>query len=247
MRFTFLTLFPELIHPFFGESIMARAIEKGIVSYEVVNIRDFATDRHRTCDDAPYGGGYGMVMKPEPIAGAFESIRRAGQTVVMPTPSGRLFEQNVAVDLSSEQELVLLCGRYEGIDQRIIDRYVDVQLSVGDYVLSSGEIASLVVVDAVYRLIDGVITSGSLDEESHNDGLLEYPHYTRPEVFGGDAVPPVLLSGHHAEIGEWRRWKQIERTMTVRPDLFERSGIGEREVDRLRLKYGGEHGPDQGN
>ncbi len=247
MKFTFLTLFPDLVRPYFQESIMAKAIERELVEYEVIDIRAFATDRHRTCDDAPYGGGYGMVMKAEPIARALESVARQGQRVVMPTPAGRLFDQTAAEDLSSQKELVLLCGRYEGIDQRIIDRYVDVQLSVGDYVLSSGEIASLVIVDAVYRLLDGVIRAGSLEEESHSDGLLEYPHYTRPEVFEGMAVPSVLLSGHHREIAEWRRWQQIERTIHVRPDLFERSGVTEDEVEILRAKHGGTDGSDQGN
>jgi tRNA (guanine37-N1)-methyltransferase len=247
MTFTVLTLFPDLVRPYFSESIMAKAVERGLVNHRIVNIRDFATDRHRTCDDAPYGGGYGMVMKAEPVAAAIESVARPGQRVVFATPSGALFDQAKARELAQIDDLVLICGRYEGIDQRVIDRYVDDQLSIGDYVLSSGEIASLVIIDAVYRLLDGVISAGSLEEESHENGLLEYPHYTRPEVFQGVSVPPVLLSGHHREIAAWRRWKQVERTMSVRPDLFERAGLNSAEVEELKAKYGGQDGPDQSN
>lgn len=247
MRFTVLTLFPELIEPYFQASIMSRAVEKRLISYRVVNIRDFASDRHRTCDDAPYGGGYGMVMKPEPLAAALDSVASDVSTTVFPTPSGVVFTQEQAARLANESELVFVCGRYEGIDQRIIDKYVHVQLSVGDYVLSSGEIATLTVIDAVYRLIEGVITAGSLVEESHNDSLLEYPHYTRPEVFEGQRVPEVLLSGNHDSIAGWRRWKQIERTMRVRPELFDQSGVTAAEVERLRAMFGGQDGSDKGD
>ncbi len=246
MRFTILTLFPEMLESYFRSSIMARAIERGLISYELVNIRDYATDRHRTCDDAPYGGGYGMVLKAEPLSAALDSVSAGGKRVVYASPAGESFRQETASRLSREEELVMICGRYEGIDQRVIDLYVHDELSIGDYVVSSGEVATLVIVDAVYRLVAGVITPGSLEEESHNDSLLEYPHYTRPEVFRGHAVPPVLLSGHHGEITEWRRWKQIERTAAVRPDLLAQAGITTSELVELETKYGGHNGSDRG-
>lgn len=247
LTFTILSLFPEMLESYFTSSIMGKAVERGLIDYRLVNIRDFATDRHRTADDAPYGGGYGMVLKPEPLAGALDSVDASRKRVVYASPSGRPFTQRVAEELAQERELVMICGRYEGIDQRVIDLYVHDQLSIGDYVVSSGEIASLVIVDAIYRLVSGVITAGSLDEESHNDSLLEYPHYTRPEVFRGRAVPEILRSGHHGQIHEWRRWKQIERTAEVRPDLLARADVDEVEVRRLTERYGGEHGSDQGS
>ena len=245
MRFTVLSLFPEMVSAYFASSIMGKAVERGLVSFEVVNIRDFAMDRHRTCDDAPYGGGYGMVLKPEPLAGALDSVQATQRHVVYASPAGRPLTQAMARQLAGLEDLVMICGRYEGIDQRIIDLYVHDQISIGDYVVSSGEIATLVIIDAVYRLIDGVITAGSLDEESHNDSLLEYPHYTRPEVFRGLPVPPVLLSGHHRRIRDWRRWRQIERTAAVRPELLERSGVTAQEAQSLAKEYGGQHGPDR--
>src|SRR6056297_1553441 len=244
MKFTILSLFPEMLEGYFASSIMGKAVDRGLIEYELVNIRDFSTDRHRTADDAPYGGGYGMLLKPEPLGAALDSVAAASKRVVYASPAGRLFDQSIADELSREQELVMICGRYEGIDQRVIDLYVHDQLSIGDYVISSGEIASLVIVDAIYRLVAGVITPGSLEEESHNDSLLEYPHYTRPEVYRGLSVPEVLLSGHHARITEWRRWRQIERTAEVRPELLARANIDERERVELRKRYGGHNGSD---
>ena len=246
MRFTILSLFPQMLESYFASSIMGKAVERELIEYTLVDIRDFATDRHRTADDAPYGGGYGMVLKPEPLASALDSVGAMSKRVVYASPAGRLFDQRTAVELSREAELVMICGRYEGIDQRIIDMYVHDQLSIGDYVVSSGEIASLVIVDAIYRLVAGVITPGSLEEESHNESLLEYPHYTRPEEFRGRAVPDILRSGHHGEIDRWRRWKQIERTAAVRPDLLARSGITDAEMRELETRYGGQDGSDQG-
>ncbi|MDR0644964.1 MAG: tRNA (guanosine(37)-N1)-methyltransferase TrmD [Treponema sp.] len=244
MRYTVLSLFPEIIDVFVNSSIMGKAIERGIVEYRSVNIRDFAFDKHRTCDDAPYGGGAGMLMLVEPMARAFESIgvrnrfAEAEQTEkrqsaeygeatrvfkkskkIYLTPSGRLFNQKLAVELSQEDELILLCGRYEGVDQRIIDAYIDEEISVGDYVLSSGEAAAITVIDATYRLVDRVISPESLVEESFAGGLLEYPHWTRPEVYGGLVVPDILLSGHHENIRRWRLQKRVEKTLAVRPDL----------------------------
>ncbi len=220
MKITVLTLFPEIIEGYFSSSIMAKAVEKGLVDYEVVDIRSFAEDKHRTCDDYPYGGGAGMVLKPEPLARALDSVNGLERRVVYPSPSGVLFNQEYAAELSGSPDLVFICGRYEGVDQRIIDLYVDDEISIGDYVISSGEISTLVIVDAVYRLLEGVINGESLVEESFSDGLLEYPHYTRPAVFRGMKVPEILLSGHHARIREWRREKQLEKTGKNRPDLL---------------------------
>jgi len=224
VKFTVLTLFPELVESYFRSSVMAKAVDRGLVEYHLVNIRDFATDRHRTCDDAPYGGGFGMVLKAEPLAGALDSVGAGEKRVIYPSPAGRLFTQEYAVRLTDVGEIVLICGRYEGIDQRIIDLYVHEEVTIGDYVISSGEIASIVIIDAVYRLLDGVITQGSLQEESHVDGLLEYPHYTRPEVFRGHSVPDVLLSGHHEQIRSWRRDQSVARTRERRPELLTRDG-----------------------
>ncbi|MDR1306753.1 MAG: tRNA (guanosine(37)-N1)-methyltransferase TrmD [Treponema sp.] len=292
MKFTVLTLFPEISDVYFATSIMARALKRGILEYRSVNIRNFALDKHRTCDDAPYGGGPGMLMLAEPLSRALESVgvvsRRAGRQgnppaehgapaecnvqpesggpaeqgipagspassgrrpwVVYLSPSGRLFTQQRARELTAEQELVLLCGRYEGIDQRIIDAYVDEELSLGDYVLSSGEVAALAVIDAVYRLVDQVITPESLEEESFSGGLLEHPQYTRPELFDTMEVPGVLLSGHHENIRRWRLQKRVEKTLAFRPDLMERGlkeGIFDAETVKL-IKEGNDE-RDTGN
>lgn len=220
MKVKVLSLFPSIPAAYFESSIMAKAVERGIISYELVDIRDFAMDRHRTCDDAPYGGGAGMVLKPEPLAAALDAVGASRKRTLYPSPSGRLFSQEYARELAAEEELVFICGRYEGIDQRIIDSYVDDEISVGDYVMSSGELSTLVIIDSVYRLIEGVIKGESLEEESFTDGLLEYPHYTRPADFRGMTVPDVLLSGHHAEIQDWRYTRRVEKTRRNRPDLL---------------------------
>jgi len=229
MKFTVLTLFPEITDAYFASSIMAKALEKGIIRYQAVNIRDFATDKHKTCDDAPYGGGPGMLMLAEPLSRALESVGAKKITffgnspphIIFLTPSGRPFTQKRAEELAAMEELVLVCGRYEGIDQRVIDTYADEELCVGDYVLSSGEVAALAVIDTVYRLVDRVITRESLEEESFSGGLLEYPQYTRPEIFDNIKVPEVLLSGHHENIRRWRLKKRIEKTLAIRPELLE--------------------------
>ena len=241
MKFYVLTLFPEIPRAFFENSIMAKAVEKGIIAYELVNIRDFAFDKHKTCDDSPYGGGAGMLMKTEPLCKALESVKvkskflddgtvkktkkskknkTKGRRVIYVTPSGKPLTQKLAYELSQEEELVFICGRYEGIDQRVIDSYVDDEISIGDYVLSSGELAATVIIDSVYRLVDGVISSESLEEESFSDGLLEYPQYTRPEVFKGMKVPDVLLSGHHENIRKWRLKKRLAKTLQNRPEMI---------------------------
>ncbi len=249
MKITVLSLFPEIVDAFFDSSIMAKSREKGLIEYRSVNIRDYAHDRHRTCDDAPYGGGAGMVLKPEPVARALEDAGAKAVRTVFATPSGRLFDQACARELAAEPELLFLCGRYEGVDQRVIDLYIDDEISIGDYVISSGEIATLVIVDAVYRLIEGVISADSLEEESFERGLLEYPHYTRPENFEGLRVPEVLLSGHHENIRGWRLSQSLAKTAKYRPDLMERVVLTTEEK-RLIEKAGWEgadYGCDKGS
>lgn len=236
MKFHVLTLFPEIVESYFTASIMAKAVERKLVDYSLVNIRDFAFDKHRTCDDLTYGGGAGMLLMPEPVSLALDSVDARNKRVIYLTPSGKPFTQALAKEFSEERELVLLCGRYEGLDQRVIDEYVTDEVSIGDYVMSSGEIASLVVIDCVYRLLDGVISEESLVEESFSDGLLEYPQYTRPAVFRDRAVPDVLLSGHHEHIRLWRLKKRLEKTLKNRPDLIEskrNSGTWTSELEKL--------------
>lgn len=225
MKFEVLTLFPGIPEAYFAGSIMAKAVERKLIDFSIIDFRDFAVDRHRTCDDAPYGGGAGMVLKPEPIGAALDSIDAGRKRVIYPSPSGRLFSQEYAAELSREDELVIICGRYEGLDQRIIDLFVDDEISLGDYVMSSGEVAAMVIIDTVYRLAEGVINGESLEEESFQDGLLEYPHYTRPAEYRGLKVPEVLLSGHHAEIEKWRYRKRLEKTGKYRPDLLKSTDL----------------------
>ena len=225
MKFTILSLFPEIINAFFDASIMKKAVASSRISYELVNIRDFAFDKHKTCDDVPYGGGAGMLMLAEPLAMSLDEVVAKDKHVVFMSPSGKSFSQEDAKRLSKLKEMVIICGRYEGIDQRIIDEYVDEELSIGDYVISSGEVAALVLIDAVYRLVDGVISPESLESESFVDFLLEYPQYTRPSEFRGRKVPSVLLSGHHANIELWRLKKRLEKTLRVRPDLIEKARL----------------------
>lgn len=223
MKFNVITLFPQIPLAFFETSIMAKAVERGIVSYNIVNIRDFAFNKHKSCDDIVYGGGAGMLLLPEPLSYALDSICASEKRVIYVTPSGKPLTQNLAAKIVKERELVFVCGRYEGIDQRIIDEYVDDEISIGDYVMSSGELAAIVVIDTVYRLIDGVIAKESLNEESFSEYLLEYPHYTRPSVFKNRMVPDVLISGHHLQIQKWRLKKRIEKTFYNRPDLIDKA------------------------
>ena len=249
MKYTVLTLFPEITDAFFANSIMAKAIQRGIIEYQAINIRDFAYDKHKTCDDAPYGGGPGMLMLAEPLGLALKAARHGGAglpseavgRVIYLSPSGKPFNQVMAQELAAEKELILLCGRYEGIDQRIIDIYVDDEISVGDYVLSSGEVAALAIIDSTYRLVDKVICAESLQEESFSSGLLEYPQYTRPEVYDTIKVPEVLLSGHHERIRQWRLERRIEKTIRQRPDLIKygrESGLFNEEINRIIDRQG---------
>jgi tRNA (guanine37-N1)-methyltransferase len=223
MKFDILTLFPGMFAGPFDESIIRRAKEKQLIDITLHNIRDWATDRHQVTDDAPYGGGAGMVMKVEPLAASIEEVkaRQPSSTVVMTSPQGRRFTHKVATELAGRDGLILVCGRYEGIDERIRHLYAEDDISLGDYVLSGGEIAAMVVVDAVTRLVPGVLGSGeSAESDSFCDGLLEYPQYTRPPEFRGLKVPDILLSGNHELIRKWRRRESLARTRTLRPDLL---------------------------
>lgn len=243
MRIDIFTLFPEMFDGPFSVGIFKRAVDRGLVAVNLHNIRDYTHDRHRTVDDYPYGGGAGMVLKPEPIFEAVESVRseiaiEGPLPVILLTPQGRLFSQPVARELSGQANLLLVCGRYEGIDERVCEHLVTDEISIGDYVLSGGELAAMVVVEAVVRLIPGVLGSEeSLLSDSHVDGLLEYPQYTRPPEYRGWRVPDVLLSGNHAEISRWRREEAIRRTFKRRPELLDRAVLSPEErqlVERLR-------------
>jgi tRNA (guanine37-N1)-methyltransferase len=229
-----LTLFPGMFVGPLDESIVKRARDSGALDLRVIDIREFATDRHRTVDDTPYGGGPGMVMKPGPLFAAVEAVRGPDSRVVLLSPQGPVFKQEVAAELSKLSHLVLVCGHYEGVDERVREHLVDDELSIGDYVLTGGEVAALVVVDVVTRLLPGALgTEESTIEESHSAGLLEYPHYTRPADFRGWRVPDVLLSGNHAEIARWRRRQALERTRNRRPDLLRQDHLDELSSDLL--------------
>ena len=237
MKITVLTLFPEMVEPFFTSSIMKRAVEKGIISYSIVNFRDYASGRHRKTDDIVYGGGAGMLLSPDPLYKCIKDLSLEGKRIIFPTPSGKLLSQKYSEELSKEDELVLICGHYEGLDQRVIDTYVTDEISIGDYVLSSGETAAVVIIDSVYRLIEGVITDESLCDESFSNGLLEYPQYTRPEVYCNKNVPDVLLSGNQRHITEWRRFKGLEKTLLNRPDLLSHASLSIKERQDLLNIY----------
>ena len=236
LRFDVFTLFPEVFSPYLETSILQRARENLLVEVLLHNIRDWTTDRHHVCDDMPYGGGGGMVMKPGPIFTAIESVLGAPPScpVVLLTPQGRVFTQSVAEELSQYNHLALLCGRYEGIDERVRQHLVTDEISIGDYVLSGGELPAMVLIDAITRLIPGALgdPEGAWDD-SHATGLLEYPHYTRPPEFRGWGVPEVLLSGDHARIARWRRHQALLRTRQRRPDLLQKADLSENDRDFL--------------
>jgi len=219
-----LTIFPDIVAAPLRESIIGKAIDRELIDVRVINIRDFASDKHHTTDDRPFGGGSGMVMKPEPLAAAIHSVRESDPAVkvILLSPQGRIFRQEVAFELSRLEHICLVCGRYEGVDERIRTHYVDDEISIGDYVLTGGELPALVVLDSVARLVPGVLGSDeSITEESFVGGLLEYPHYTRPEVFEAHRVPEILLSGNHGAIHRWRRQQSLLRTWQKRPDLLQ--------------------------
>ena len=223
MKFDVLTLFPEMFDVL-KSSIIGRAIQKEKIELNLINFREFSTDKQKHVDDTPYGGGAGMVIKPEPIYDAYKSIVDKidyKPKVIYMSPRGKVFNQELAIEFSKENHLIILCGHYEGVDERLIEEIVDEEISIGDYVLTGGELPAMVVIDAVSRNIDGVLSEGSTNEESFSNGLLEYPQYTRPEEFMGRRVPEVLLSGHHANIEKWRYEKALEITKKRRPDLLE--------------------------
>ncbi|NCD22501.1 MAG: tRNA (guanosine(37)-N1)-methyltransferase TrmD [Spartobacteria bacterium] len=220
MQIDVVTIFPRMLDGILGESILKRAQEAGLVHVRCVNLRDFATGAHLTTDDRPYGGGPGMVMKPEPVFKAVDALRRPESKVILMTPQGEPFKQATALALSKEAHLIILCGHYEGVDERIREALADLEISIGDYVLTNGVISAAIVVDAVVRLLPGALGGeGAADDESFTTGLLEYPHYTRPPVYRGMAIPEILTSGNHAEIARWRRAQSLARTQARRPDL----------------------------
>lgn len=227
MRFDIFTLFPEMFRGPFDESILARARAQGIVEIALHNPRDWTTDRHHIVDDYPYGGGAGMVMKPEPIFAAVESVHQVhhGGPIILLSPQGRPFTQTVARELAAHERITLLCGHYEGIDERVREHLATDEISLGDFVVTGGELAAIVIVDAVGRLLPGVLAPGSTEEESHTTGLLEYPQYTRPVEFRGWRVPDILLSGNHAAVARWRRKESLRRTRLHRPDLLARAEL----------------------
>ncbi len=220
MKISVITLFPDMFTGFKTSSIINKAILKGIVEYEVVDMRSFTEDRHNRVDDYPYGGGAGLVLMCQPVIDAIKATRTEKSLVIMMTPQGKTLKQSLAYDLSKHEHLVLVCGHYEGFDERI-RMYVDMEMSIGDYVLTGGEAAAMVISDAVIRLVDGVITQESHEDDSFSDGLLEYPHYTRPRVYEGHEVPDVLVSGHHENVKRFRLKESLRKTQRVRPDLLE--------------------------
>ncbi len=237
MRFDIFSIFPEIFECYLQTSIMQRAIQRGLVTIETHNIRDWATDKHRMTDDEPFGGGGGMVMKPEPIFAAVEAVVGAPPAcpVILLTPQGRLFDFGVAQELAQYERLALLCGRYEGVDERVRQALVSDEISIGDYVLTGGELPALVVVDAVTRLLPGVLGDPqAASQDSHATGLLEYPHYTRPAEFRGMKVPDVLRSGDHAKIARWRRRQSLLRTWQRRPDLLAKARLNEDDTEFLQ-------------
>lgn len=221
LRIDIITLFPEMLSGFLDQSMMKRAQTLEAAVFHFINPRDFTTDVHHTTDDRPFGGGPGMVMKPEPLFAAVESVKTPESRVIYLSPQGRVFDQPAAERLTRETHLIFLCGHYEGIDERVIEALVDEEISIGDYVLTNGVLAAGVIIDATVRLLPGVLGgAGAAEQDSFSSGLLDHPHYTRPESFRGRSVPPVLLSGNHAAIAAWRKEQALERTRARRPDLL---------------------------
>lgn len=238
MNYHVLTLFPEMIEQGLDTSIIGRAMKKGLVSLNAVNIRDYANNKHSKVDDYPYGGGAGMVMQAEPVYQAYKAVEEKISTkprVIYLTPQGQCFSQKMAEDFAKEENLVFLCGHYEGIDERVLEKIVTDNVSIGDYVLTGGELAAMVMIDAISRLVPGVLNNDvSAEFESFNDNLLEYPQYSRPEEWMGEKVPEILLSGHHLNIEKWRREQSIIRTIERRPDLLENANLTDKEKEFVK-------------
>ena len=247
MKFDIVTIFPRMVEAALAEGVISRGIERGLLDIKVHDLRDYTADRHRSVDDVPYGGGPGMVMKPEPVARAVESIRASRGVpgaVILLSPQGRCFTQAEAVRIGQLRHVVLLCGRYEGMDERVRALVATEELSVGDYVLSGGELPALIVVDAVGRLVPGVVgDEGSVEADSFTRGLLDYPHYTRPAEFAGLKVPDVLLSGHHAQVRRWRKKAALARTLERRPELLDEARLDDEERELLGEILREERGP----
>ncbi len=230
MKFDILTLFPEMFEPI-KQSVIGRAEKQSLIEINLINIRDFSKDKHKKVDDTVYGGGAGMLIKPDVVYDAYKSVKSEKSKVIYLTPQGQKLSQNKVEELAkNEKHLILLCGHYEGIDNRVIDKIVDEEISIGDYVLTGGEIPAMVLIDSVSRYIDGVLTENSIQEESFSNGLLEYPQYTRPEEFEGVKVPEVLQSGHHENINKWRRKEAIKTTYIKRPELLEKAKLTDEEI-----------------
>ena len=232
MKFDVLTLFPEMFEPI-KQSIIGKAREKQLIDIQLINIRNFSKDKHKKVDDTPYGGGAGMIMQADVIYDAYTSIKDKNAKVIYMSPQGKVLNQQKVEELSKQEHLILLCGHYEGIDQRIIDTIVDEEISIGDYVLTGGEIPAMVLIDSVSRYVDGVLSEGSTSEESFSQGILEYPQYTRPEIFQDRKVPEILLSGHHENINKWRRYQALKNTYLKRPDLLENIQLSEEDIKNL--------------
>lgn len=233
MKITILTLFPGMFEGFLGESIIKRAIANNLIEIEIINIRDYAFDKHKQVDDTPFGGGCGMLLKPEPLSRALEDIQQKGK-VIFTSPQGKTLNQDLVKELIKEENITIIAGHYEGIDERVIEKYVDMEISIGDYVLTGGELPSMIIADAIARLVPGVLgNSESYTNDSFFNGLLDCPHYTRPAQYEGQDVPEVLLSGHHKNIEKWRKKESIKRTLLRRPDLIEKKDFTKEETKIL--------------
>ena len=232
MKFDVLTLFPEMFEPL-NTSIIGRAVKEKLIEINLINIRDFSKDKHKKVDDTPYGGGSGMVMKPDVVYEAYKSVKDENAKVIYMSPQGKVLNQNKVIELSKEKHLIILCGHYEGIDQRVIDKIVDEEISIGNYVLTGGELPAMVLIDSVSRYIDGVLNEDSTTEESFSQGILEYPQYTRPEIFEEIKVPEILQSGHHENINKWRKKQALKNTYYKRPELLKNVDLSEEDKKYL--------------
>ncbi|MTI69978.1 MAG: tRNA (guanosine(37)-N1)-methyltransferase TrmD [Firmicutes bacterium] len=242
MKIDVLTLFPEMFNGVLNESIIGRAIDNNIVDINYTNIRDYSNNKHNKVDDYPFGGGPGMVMKPGPIHRAIEDVKSKDSRVIYLTPKGKVFNQSMAQELSKESHLIFLCGHYEGIDNRVIDNYVTDCVSIGDFVMTGGELPAMVVIDSTVRLLPGVLSSkNAYMDESHYEGILEYPQYTRPRTYEGKTVPEVLLSGNHKKIKEWKKYEALKNTYEIRPDLLEKKNLTKEEhklLEKIKKEIG---------